>query len=137
MSQPVVSDLTDEALEAEQHASGVQSQLDGEEIVALRKEVERLSAQLQMMDKERGAQRERAEVAEQEVAHLRDRLERTTAVLVAERREVFRLADERDAMATRLAAQTVMIRRQQMVIDHLRRPPTARLLSRVVRLVKR
>lgn len=98
------------------------------------KEVARLSAQLQMMDKERGAQRERAEVAEQEVAHLRDRLERVEAVLDGERCAAYQ---DQQALLDRLDAQSSLIREQQMVIDHLRRPPTARLLSRVVRMVRR
>ena len=136
MERSVADKLTDEALEAEQHASGVQSRLDSGEIVVLRAEVERLSAQFRRMDNERGDLRVRAEVAEQEVAHLRDRLERTTARLDAERAEAIRLADELDAMAKRLADQTVMIRAQQQVIDHLRRPLSARLVARVARWVR-
>lgn len=192
MERSVAGKLTDEALEAEQHASGVQSRLDSGAIVVLQAEVERLTAQLRHMDNERGDLRVRAEVAEQEVAHLRDRLERaealankqgaaaqrqgdmlvavadalgfklredptveqmvntatmlytawerhqhTTARLDAERAEAIRLADELDAMATRLADQTVMLRAQQQMIDHLRRPLKARVVARVARWVRR
>lgn len=98
------------------------------------KEVACLSARIQMMDKERGAQRERAEVAEQEVAHLRDRLERVEAALDGERCAAHQ---DKQALLERLAHQTTMIRLQQERIVALTRPLSARLLSRVVRFVKR
>lgn len=102
----------------------------------MEKEAARRSAQLRQMDNERGDLRVRAEVAEQEVAHLRDRLERTTAHLDAKRAETIRLADELDAMAKRLVAQATMIREQQRVIDHLRHPLKARVVARVTGWVR-
>lgn len=70
----------------------------------------------------RDDERARADAAEQEVATLRDRLERTEAALQYDRE--------------RLAAQTVMIGEQQRVIDHLRRPLSARVVARVTGWVR-
>lgn len=97
-------------------------------------EVERLSEQLRQMDNDLGAQRERAEVAEQEVAYLRDCLECVEAALDGERCAAHQ---DKQALLERLAHQTTMIRLQQERIVALTRPLSARLLSRVVRMVRR
>lgn len=122
---------------------------------------------------------DRAVTAEEELTHVRDRLERTEALLATtkgqrqtaednyaimvermraydevaadDRQRRLRVLDEFDDLSVRLkrteevlandrkrlAAQTVMIREQQQVIDHLLRPVAVRVLRRITGLVRR
>ena len=109
------------------------------EVAALRHTVTQQQDELRRLEasnaaNECGDRRECAEVAEQEVAHLRDRLERVEAALDGERCAAHQ---DKQALLERLAHQTTLIREQQMVIDHLRRPLSARVVARVARWVRR